>query len=173
MASVNELSPGRWIARVRRKGTPGSSKVLPTREEALAWANETEAQVKVAAAARDRLATVAKVARGEWRVVEPHSLARHTLDSFCGVYFLFLDGELVYIGQSLNVTARVEQHVYTQPFDSWAWLPVPRAQLDAAEQFLIRKYKPRKNRTHNRDGRKLDGTELLPTAPQPAPILTS
>lgn len=67
-----------------------------------------------------------------------------------GIYFLFLGHELVYIGQSTNVFARVATH-YLDPkkeFDCWNFVPVARPLLDREERRLIRRHKPRLNSVH-------------------------
>ncbi len=65
----------------------------------------------------------------------------------CGVYFLFQGPELVYLGQSVNVHARVHGHAVTKAgaFDAWAWTPCPKEALSATERAYLDKYLPRLN----------------------------
>ena len=62
-----------------------------------------------------------------------------------GVYFLFDDKQLVYIGESDNIYRRIGQHIYegTKKFDSFEIFPCnDRKKL---EGFLIRTLKPKYN----------------------------
>ncbi len=67
----------------------------------------------------------------------------------CGVYFLILADEVVYVGQSLDVESRVNQHargdarLAAKGFDRALWLPVAEGDLDAYEGALIRALRPR------------------------------
>ena len=60
-----------------------------------------------------------------------------------GVYFLFLRGELVYIGVSLNGNRRCKNQV--QRYDSVFVMPVRIDERFNIERKMIRKYKPAKN----------------------------
>lgn len=71
------------------------------------------------------------------RIVEP---------AVSGVYFLFDAGELVYVGQSINVFARVASHTKAQRFDRYAFLPCPPGKLLEEEARMIRIFQPRNNR---------------------------
>jgi hypothetical protein len=67
---------------------------------------------------------------------------------FCGVYFLFLDRDIIYIGQSARVRNRVDDH-YARgciAFDRWTFIECPREDLRLAERAYIDKYMPRENR---------------------------
>jgi hypothetical protein len=62
-----------------------------------------------------------------------------------GVYFLCLEIEVIYIGQSQNVYMRVFQHRLDKSFDRWYWLPVPLAELNEVEERFIRAIRPKLN----------------------------
>lgn len=65
-----------------------------------------------------------------------------------GIYFLLERGEVVYIGQSVNCRARIEQHLNGKAFDSYAMFECgPDVSLDEAEAVHIADYLPRLN-TH-------------------------
>lgn len=68
-------------------------------------------------------------------------------DLFCGVYFLCLKNEVVYVGQSINVPARVSTHnaENTKQFDKVFFLRVPKSELLAAEAQFIDALKPKLN----------------------------
>jgi predicted DNA-binding transcriptional regulator AlpA len=63
-----------------------------------------------------------------------------------GIYFLLLDGEIVYVGQSIDVFARLAQHIKEKTFDRWHWVPCPANQILSAERAYIRAFKPPLNK---------------------------
>ena len=66
------------------------------------------------------------------------------VESFCGLYFLIQKNEIVYIGQSLNVIARVHAHSGNKrkPFDSFAWLSCNKNELNEMETAYISFFEP-------------------------------
>jgi hypothetical protein len=64
-----------------------------------------------------------------------------------GVYFLCKDQEIVYIGQGINVSLRVINHLNeaVKEFDSAYFIPCYKEHLTNFESALIRKYKPKYN----------------------------
>lgn len=62
-----------------------------------------------------------------------------------GVYFLCKDGNVVYVGQSVNVAQRVGQHVGAKTFDSVFFIRVASSDLDYVEGELIRLLCPKYN----------------------------
>lgn len=64
-----------------------------------------------------------------------------------GVYFLLLNGEVMYVGQSVNVVSRICQHLTQRliDFDSYAWVLVDRQDLLVTEAAYIVKFKPKYN----------------------------
>lgn len=63
-----------------------------------------------------------------------------------GIYFLIKRGRIVYVGQAINVLARVNGHVATKDFDAWHWIPCPRARLGLMERIYINAFLPPLNR---------------------------
>lgn len=63
---------------------------------------------------------------------------------FPGVYFLVAHGEVVYVGQSTNVYARIGAHT-DKFFQDVFWFPVPVSELDAVEGAFIRLLRPALN----------------------------
>jgi hypothetical protein len=61
------------------------------------------------------------------------------------VYFLYDEAELVYIGQSTNIPARIASHMRDKTFDSVAVFPVESGAL-RVEAANIRHYKPKYNK---------------------------
>jgi hypothetical protein len=88
----------------------------------------------------------------------------------CGIYFLIKDGELKYVGQSVNIGARIGAHGW-RGFDRWHFIVCPRDQLDAIERAYLDRFLP----PWNDDGRtarlreeiKRANTPLGPLAPLP------
>jgi hypothetical protein len=65
---------------------------------------------------------------------------------FSGVYFLCHKGEVVYVGQSINVLSRVGQHIGHKTFDSVFFVRIPKSDLDFVEGTFIRTLEPKYNR---------------------------
>ncbi len=65
----------------------------------------------------------------------------------CGVYFLIDGDEVVYVGQSVNVAARILQHIAdkTKQFSRACYVPVHPDDLDETERSLITLFAPRHN----------------------------
>jgi hypothetical protein len=72
-----------------------------------------------------------------------------------GVYLLMLDGEVVYIGSSLDMPERVAGHrTNGRPFDDVFYIGTRSDQRLALEQVLIRAIKPAQNRRRTVDDRR-------------------
>lgn len=83
------------------------------------------------------------------------------MTSVCGIYFLFEDDEIVYIGQSVNVLSRVSTHI-TDPekrFNRACYVPIAREELNDIEDAMIAMFKPR----HNKRGL-IQNTEIYQSA---------
>lgn len=77
----------------------------------------------------------------------------------CGVYFLCRRGEVVYVGQSINVHARIYQHQGIKDFDSVFYICVPPDELDNWEGAFIRLLNPQQN--GGAEGKKVGPTTRL------------
>lgn len=62
----------------------------------------------------------------------------------CGVYFLLLNGTIVYVGQSINCYSRITGHVLDglKKFDSFSFVQVRKNDLDLVELAYIKKFNP-------------------------------
>ena len=69
-----------------------------------------------------------------------------------GVYFLLKEGNVVYVGQSINVYARIMQHK-DKCFDTFAYIPCENGQLDILESLYIHLLRPSLNGTHFHGGK--------------------
>lgn len=69
-----------------------------------------------------------------------------------GVYFLFNENELVYIGKGWNCLLRVAEHTRKDSdklFTSWNYIHIERKQdYETLEKELIGLYKPKYNKTY-------------------------
>lgn len=70
------------------------------------------------------------------------------LEGGCGIYFLQRatpsGAEIVYVGQSVNVHARVATHAAEERkrFDAWSWVECHQSQLDLMESLYIHWLRP-------------------------------
>jgi len=69
------------------------------------------------------------------------------LDLRSGIYFLFLNDDVVYVGQSIKVSSRIHEHVYVKDFNRVLFMKWPKSDLDRIEGALIRDIKPKLNYT--------------------------
>jgi hypothetical protein len=143
MATITQRG-AKWFAQVRRKGYKSQSASFKTKDEAEKWAQAVEtaieaqidfAPVIIRQPARDPYMTPKEV----------YALPRVRRDHCIGIYFLFLDGVCVYVGQSMNLHARVDAHLRRIPFDSYSWINVPEGDALTVERHYIRLLKPQYN----------------------------
>jgi len=67
-----------------------------------------------------------------------------------GVYFLIDNSEIVYVGQAVNVYARIDQHSFTKTFSHYAFVPCKKELLDRLESLYIHFLRPKLNsNTHD------------------------
>ena len=52
----------------------------------------------------------------------PANLTKNELKKIRGVYFLYRGEEIVYIGQSINITKRIWTHASEKEFDSYRYI---------------------------------------------------
>lgn len=64
-----------------------------------------------------------------------------------GIYFLYKDNKLQYIGQSTCVTERIAAHIGLKDFDDAYFIPVSIEDLDHVETYLITIHKPPLNKS--------------------------
>lgn len=70
-------------------------------------------------------------------------------DRKVGIYRLYLNDEIVYIGKSINIDARIANHTKDKKFDGFDWADVEEQFLTTIETMLIHKHKPVLNRDKN------------------------
>lgn len=66
----------------------------------------------------------------------------------CGVYFLFLQKQVVYVGQSINIFRRLGQHAEKGAiqFDAVSWIECGREELGRLERAYIHLFNPPLNK---------------------------
>ena len=70
-----------------------------------------------------------------------------------GIYFLIQDNEIIYVGQSVNIFARIATHIEQKEFDSYAYLECPAEQLNTYESLYIHTLRPKLNGRQTHDKR--------------------
>jgi len=70
------------------------------------------------------------------------------IESHVGVYFLIKNNEIIYIGQTTNLHARIATHRSNKNFDYFSFLPVEKDMLDITERAYITKFNPKLNSQH-------------------------
>lgn len=156
MATYRERC-GKWRAEVKRCGV-ATSRTFPTLDDAREWAAGVEAEILAqnppARPAPRRVVPLSR--RVPQEIVLPDGFAPLAADAIVaiakplheasGVYFLIHAGAIVYVGQSLNVHARVLDHVGRVEFDAYAVIPCPADRMGAIESVYIAELRPKHNR---------------------------
>jgi len=68
------------------------------------------------------------------------------LAPLCGVYFLLLGDEIVYVGKSANVHKRIHEHARAFKFDAVAIEPCEPFEASMIEVVYLAKFRPINNR---------------------------
>jgi hypothetical protein len=76
-----------------------------------------------------------------------YNLPMSWVDTPSGIYFLYLDSELVYIGQTQSIAGRVCQHIAINKklFNKVYYIRVDSSSLDRVEVELINRFRPKYN----------------------------
>lgn len=158
MAYFHSNASGKVRASVCRDGVR-ASKTFPTAEAAEAWATAQEARILARRDASKALKSDAfgsimprRVlhARSKLPIPESELLATAVpAATMSGVYFLILRGEVVYVGQSVDVFGRLSRHLKTGriPFDCFNIVPAEVDALDDLEAQYIAALVPRHNKS--------------------------
>lgn len=164
MAHIREFKPGKFRAEIQKNGTR-TSKVFPSHAEAKTWAEYVEG-------ALDRRSYAASLERRVQIDAEApillSSLPKRVLDALknvpynhyevvasallygtgVGIYFLLMDREIVYVGQTTNFLARLNKHQRDgKVFNGVSFIQCGEAQLDDLEAMYIDAFLPEYNRT--------------------------
>ncbi len=100
------------------------------------------AALRAAHESHELLSTRSKQLTGRYMLTEEQIVAQAMpWQQHTGVYFLIKDHRVVYVGQSVNVYARIAAHT-DKSFDSVALLPCSRDVLDKMESLYIHCLRP-------------------------------
>lgn len=145
MASFQKRS-GNWRAIVRRFGETRTA-TFATKAQAEHWAKAVE--LKIAAKEKQRRAFQELAGSARDRLLSPNEvLSRSTASIFStGIYFLILGDEIVYVGKSSNVGARIAEHSSRgRDFDRFHVILCLPDEADDLEQNYIKAIRPKQNR---------------------------
>jgi predicted GIY-YIG superfamily endonuclease len=86
-------------------------------------------------------------------ILENSSIYIHKGWSYCGVYFLIDCYEVVYVGQSVDVKSRLQQHsdsgnkgmAYEKNFNRFFFIQCEKEELKKLEAYYILKFRPKYN----------------------------
>jgi hypothetical protein len=83
----------------------------------------------------------------------------------CAVYFLMSGDEVVYVGQTTNLYARIGGHREDKVWDRILFLPTPRKDLDATERHWIATLRPKYNTSpgHGPNPHRVQAARLIRT----------
>ena len=80
---------------------------------------------------------------GKHMVSEQYIVAKaEYFENQCGVYFLVKDNRVVYVGQSVQISARLADHAKTKNFDSYAFIRCDKEKLNVLESLYIHALSP-------------------------------
>lgn len=86
-------------------------------------------------------------------IIENSSAYIHRGWEYCGIYFLIDCDEVVYVGQSVDIRSRLEQHsnagmakgTKEKNFNRFFFVNCQREELDRLEAYYILKFRPKYN----------------------------
>lgn len=153
MASIRKNKQGGFRAEVCVMGQR-KSKTFRSRSEAYSWSIQKENEARIDNA-------VSSATPSEFHPDLPSPLSKlfpkdfivanaNTLDDFSGVYFLINHDEIVYVGESRNVYARLDNHVLSEDkkFDRFYVIHCPGTFRKRLESLYIQRFTPIYNKTN-------------------------
>lgn len=146
MAAIKQIESGKWRVQIYVRGVRKSA-TFRTNREANAWASITENKVREAHSHRRDLEE--KTGMKSSNVTAKEILeGRIPRVNFSGIYILFDDHRVMYVGQSKNILARIAAHSQNgRAFTSYFVIPCLECDLDATEQYYIDLLQPPENKT--------------------------
>lgn len=145
----------KWRAQVQVVGFPRSSSTFDTKEQAEKWAAEREGFLKRRRETR-QICDSALLSKIPAAYLSAIAKTDYTHDEIvanaipmkigCGIYFLIKDDSVVYVGQSVDVLARISKHRRElTDFDSFNVMACEPETLDEMEQAYIFALMPKYN----------------------------
>ena len=100
--------------------------------------------------------------------VENKSIPLNMYKPICGVYFLKLEGVIVYVGQTINLISRIQTHEKddAKEFDEVSYIEVAPCELAIVEMLYISKLRPRLNMVGNQSTKKVSAKVMESTLPK-------
>lgn len=77
--------------------------------------------------------------------IDHKTLKKIPIKKRVGIYFLFKNQELVYIGKSTDIFSRIEQHKKDKVFTHFSYQETPLKELNETEKDCIKYYNPKIN----------------------------
>lgn len=146
---------GRFSQSFGRQLSEESRRIALARAEMAKEAAATRAAMAALEAERERAEEHARAAPAQLRSAlagilrEADAQACSFADMrVSGVYFLFRGSELIYVGQSVNILARITQHA-EKAYDSVRFVRCPPHALNDVEGFFIRLLEPPMNKSRH------------------------
>lgn len=164
--AIPQLTPqGTWRIQIEICGTR-KSKTFPTKEGAETWAKEHTARLRRQKVMRSKEATevlsniipkrLLAAAREVPVQLDDLLASAAPAASFTGIYFLILNQEVVYVGQSVDVLGRISRHKREgKEFDSYSYVLCSPENLNTLEAQYITAFMPWLNFTLGRVVRNL------------------
>lgn len=154
MASIKPHPAGGWRAQIFKAGHR-ASKVCATKEDAERWAAARERMIGIRCVTKtfDQSELVALIPKRTLEAMKRTRYTRHEIVESAMpmslvpcIYFLVRDGEVVYVGQTTNLAARLYKHRQRGvDFDSFAQMPCPAEDMDRLEADYIDALLPEMN----------------------------
>lgn len=95
-----------------------------------------------------------KIPKSLWGIKDVYEIPVRNIRTPPGIYFLCHQSQVVYVGQSENIGARIIEHEKNpeKVFDSIYWIMCPINRLNSLESAFIRHLQPKYNKTrHKKD----------------------
>lgn len=138
-----------WRAQVAIKGNRMSAS-FRTRREALAWAGRMETKISAEVESRRELQEKVGGCVARAADVGHDEILNNRIKNHCapGIYLLFNDDVVSYVGQSRNVMKRIAGHASNgRAFTSYYVIPCHTDDLDTKERHFITLLNPPENKT--------------------------
>lgn len=157
MASIKQTPTGTFRAYIEKLGVR-KCKTFSSRILAERWADSYERRIVAQKTIADAAASTVLATMIPKRTLDALAKIPHQLDeildatvpatTFTGIYFLVLNREIVYIGQSVDILHRISRHRREgREFDSYSYLLCDQSKLDELEEKYIVALMPWQNKT--------------------------
>jgi hypothetical protein len=132
---LHNLTPEQWA---ERKAKSAQTRLRNKQLRAGRWQKESTLLEKHTALANISIKLTSKTLLSEGEIVSRSD----PWGRVSGVYFLISDQKIVYVGQSLCIFSRIDQHKKVKRFDRFAYIPCEKTLLDSLESLYIHCLRP-------------------------------